>query len=310
MRVVIIGMGRQGQKRVEALKAAGDQAITVDPIVKADYPSLQQVPKNFDAAIICTPNDVKNKLISSLLLGGKHVLIEKPVLATREEFRIWEGMARGNKCVFHVGYNHRHEPSIVRLGEILQTERLGPIYHARMFYGNGTCADIKGSWKDTGGGVIPEVGSHLLDLLRLWFPIDWELHLMNAGRRENAAPERALVLAESAMTAVTADLEMSWWSWKNTFTVDIWGEKGSAHLNGFRKWLGSELTVYNRVLPSGLPEEIYHVRDNGFDRTWEHEWDYFSLCCRSGRAYTDFDHQIWLARQIKELSERAVELCR
>ena len=39
-----------------------------------------------------------------------------------------------------------------------------------MFYGNGTARLVRESaWRDAGAGVLPDLGSHLLDTARFWF---------------------------------------------------------------------------------------------------------------------------------------------
>ena len=48
--------------------------------------------------------------------------------------------------------------------------RSGRIYRCRMFYGNGTARLVRDSaWRDQGAGVLPDLGSHLLDTARFWF---------------------------------------------------------------------------------------------------------------------------------------------
>ena len=36
---------------------------------------------DYDAALVCTPDDAKIELLTYLLGNGKHVLVEKPLLA-------------------------------------------------------------------------------------------------------------------------------------------------------------------------------------------------------------------------------------
>ena len=56
---------------------------------------------------------------------------------------------------------------------------LGKVYHCRMFYGNGTARLVRDSaWRDKGAGVLPDLGSHLLDTINFWFdvmPTDWRV---------------------------------------------------------------------------------------------------------------------------------------
>ena len=54
---------------------------------------------------------------------------------------------------------------MMSLKKLIQSKTLGKIYNCRFFYGNGTSYLVKTSkWRDSGLGVITDIGSHLLDL--------------------------------------------------------------------------------------------------------------------------------------------------
>ena len=48
---------------------------------------------------------------------------------------------------------------------------------------------------------------------------------------------------------------MSLCMWKNTFSCDVIGSKGSAHLNSLCKWSRNEFIYRKRKIPSGKPIE-------------------------------------------------------
>jgi hypothetical protein len=59
MRVIVVGLGVQGRKRVAV---AGEEVVgTVDPVQPdAGYRKLGDVPTDaYDAAVVCVPDDVK-----------------------------------------------------------------------------------------------------------------------------------------------------------------------------------------------------------------------------------------------------------
>src|SRR3954469_21658285 len=85
MRVVVVGYGVQGKKR---LRVAGEDGIGfVDPAAPdANWADIKAVALDqFDAALVCTPDAPKVELLSYLLGHGKHVLVEKPLHAGCEE---------------------------------------------------------------------------------------------------------------------------------------------------------------------------------------------------------------------------------
>jgi hypothetical protein len=74
------------------------------------------------------------------------------------------------------------------------------------------------------------------------------------------------------------------------------GEQGSAHVDCLCKWGPSTLTVRNRVLPSGKPDERVVTLEQR-DPTWVAEYDYFkALCARGG---TNIDNDIWINSTLK-----------
>src|SRR5205807_8968424 len=103
--------------------------------------------------------------------NGKHVLVEKPLWAGDEDsIARLEAVARSQGVICYVAYNHRFEPHFVRMREAVFSGKLGALYHCRMFYGNGTARLVRESqWRDQGAGVLPDLGSHLLDTAHVWF---------------------------------------------------------------------------------------------------------------------------------------------
>src|ERR1700722_10470147 len=145
MRVIVVGLGIQGRERRAV--AAGDIVATVDPVISdADYESIQDVPLDlYDAALVCTPDAAKFPILSFLLSNGKHVLVEKPLLEEASRIRALQQLAAESGVTCYTAYTHRFEPHIVRLRALLNQGAIGKIYHARLFYGNGTAMDVKNS---------------------------------------------------------------------------------------------------------------------------------------------------------------------
>lgn len=307
MRVIVVGLGVQGHKR--RTTAGSDAVATVDPVnPDAQYRRVEDVaPASYDAALVCTPDEPKMAVLEYLLGHGKHVLVEKPLWTPRDEdIESLQRIARAKDAVCYTAYNHRFEPHYVRMHETIESGVLGQLYHCRMFYGNGTARLVRDSaWRDSGAGVLPDLGSHLLDTARFWFGTladDFEVHA--ARRFENRAPDHVVI--GSRRTRPQLELEMTLLSWRNHFTCDLFAERGSAHIQSLCKWGPTTFTLRTRVLPSGRPDE-----DNATltqpDPTWALEYEHFrSLCAR--RTPTDLSRDLWLQRTLRKLGERAVQL--
>jgi scyllo-inositol 2-dehydrogenase (NADP+) len=300
VRVVVAGLGIQGYKRRH--HAGPDLEASVDPVnPEADFRNLQDVPLNrYDAVLACIPDEPKGELLRYCLENGKHVLVEKPLWTDADgDISSLEALARTNNVVCYTAYNHRFEPHFVRMRELIASGVLGEIYSCRMFYGNGTARLVRDSvWRDKGDGVLPDLGSHLLDTCRFWFgPQLGEFQLAAAHRFENQAPDHVVITAERGAPRI--ELEMTLCMWRNHFTCDILAERGTAHIESLCKWGPSTFTHRVRVLPSGRPPEsaVTLVRA---DPTWEAEYAHFKALVTSGAA-TDLGTDLWLQSNLRRL---------
>lgn len=300
MKAIVVGLGVQGYKRK---KFAGDDFVaSVDPVNQdADYRAVEDVPlADYDAALCCIPDEPKIDILKFLLSNGKHVLVEKPLWAAHDDdIAGIEKLAQDKAVLCRTAYNHRFEPHFARMRDLIVSGRLGEIYRCRMFYGNGTARLVRDSdWRDAGAGVLPDLGSHLLDTARFWFgDIGENFHVVSADAFENKSPDHVVI--QSTGTRPKIELEMTLLSWRNDFTCDIHAEKGSAHIRSLCKWGPSVFTFRERILPSGRPPEHAEtlVRE---DPTWSLEYDQFRAMCRDGQR-TDLSRDIWLNRLLRNL---------
>src|SRR5689334_13908026 len=305
MRVVIVGLGVQGRKR-RAI-AGPDAVASVDPVNReADCRQITDVPlADYDAALVCTPDEAKLELLNYLLDNGKHVLVEKPLLAP--DARTLErlaALARSRGCICYTAYNHRFEPHFIRMKEVVESGALGRIYLCRMFYGNGTARDVRNSlWRDRGAGVLPDLGSHLLDTALFWFgQIDAPFSVWSADRFENQTYDHLIF---GARGEPVLEMEITLVSWRNHFTADVYGERGSAHIESLCKWGPSTFIRRTRVLPSGRPPEEATTLVQS-DPTWAAEYEHFKqLCAGSADPASALAADIRLNRILSELARQA-----
>jgi predicted dehydrogenase len=302
MKVVIVGLGIQGRKR---MAIAGPEVVaTVDPVEPAaKFRRVEEVPLGeFEAACVCTPDSEKIHILTYLLSHGKHVLVEKPLLASDStRLRVLDELARQSRAVCYTAYNHRFEPNLAKLKTVLDTRVLGEVYLVRAFYGNGTARDVRNSsWRDMGLGVLADLGSHLLDLCLFCFgspaspPEVW-----SCNRFENVAPDHVQF---GFPGRPTFEFEASLVSWRNSFSFEVFGERGSVHVFGLCKWGPSALVTRRRVLPSGKPDEDSHILEQA-DPTWAAEYGHFVALC--GRGGTNTENDVWINDSLNELGRSA-----
>lgn len=307
MKVIVVGLGVQGHKR---RAIAGDECVAVvDPYhTEADYKAVEDVPlKEFDAALICTPDEAKVDILRYLLGHGKHILVEKPLLgASRDELTELASLVKDKGVCCYTAYNHRFEPHFVRMKDVLDSGVLGQVYAIRMFYGNGTARLVRESeWRDQGAGVLPDLGSHLLDTFDFWLGRpDQSFSMISANAFENKAADHCVFGSHGSLNL---EAEMTLLSWRNHFTADVFAEKGSAHIRSLCKWGPSSFTLRDRKLPSGRPDEETITLTHP-DPTWRHEYEHFKSLCATGAS--NIENDIWIQDELSRLSGQSVEMCK
>jgi len=304
MKAIVVGLGVQGYKR---RKFAGpDYVASVDPVNKeAEYRAIEDVPvSSYDTALVCIPDEPKIEVLTYLLKNGKHVLVEKPLWAADDrQIGTLDHLARAKGVVCYTAYNHRFEPHYIRMRDLVVSGKLGTIYRCRMFYGNGTARLVRDSaWRDQGAGVLPDLGSHLLDTAKFWFgELGEDAQIVSVNCFETRAPDHVVIASKT--TQPKLEFEMTLLSWRNHFTCDVFAEKGTAHIRSLCKWGPTTFTYRRRILPSGRPpeESVTLVQD---DPTWALEYDHFKALCEQGAA-TDLSNDLWLNRLLRRLGQDA-----
>ncbi len=192
LRLALIGCGALAELYyAPALAAvAGSSALQVAVLVDPDekrrarlgrwFPAARQVGDDammaageVDLAILASPPRFHAAQAERLLLGGVHVLCEKPMATSGGEARRMMGAAKAAQRLLAVGMFRRFFPTAQHVKDLVTGGALGA---ARSFVWseggvfNWPAATPSFFQKTTsGGGVLADVGPHVLDLLLWWF---------------------------------------------------------------------------------------------------------------------------------------------
>lgn len=111
------------------------------------YPSFTALLADREVAIvlIATPNDVHKTLAIRALEAGKHVICEKPVALTVDEFKAMMAVADKMGRMLIVHQNRRWDEDFLTVRRLWQEKRIGDIFHveSRVQGANG----IPGDWR-------------------------------------------------------------------------------------------------------------------------------------------------------------------
>ncbi len=172
--VSIVGCADSDQASAEALARKITQSGNSAPTAAfADHRDLlRQV--HPDALFIFTPHIWHYRLAMDALQAGCHVFIEKPLSTNVQEAADIVGLARGRGLKVAVGHQYRLGPSLVEARRLLNERTIGPLalvtaalaqpWLARQV---GPENDWRYDRKVAGGGILADMGDHLIDTL-LW----------------------------------------------------------------------------------------------------------------------------------------------
>ena len=143
MNVLLVGLGRWGEKHLRVLGELGATVWVADVVPErlawairhgvapsravADYRSALG---GVDAVDVVTPAESHWSIARSCLAAGRHCFVEKPLARTLAEARLLEAAADAAGLVVQVGHIFRFHPVTATLGEALAAGRIGAVRYA------------------------------------------------------------------------------------------------------------------------------------------------------------------------------------
>ena len=148
--------------RAEALASehAGAVATTsVDELLATD---------GLDAVVVAVPNHLHKPCAVAALRAGKDVLLEKPMAMSTAECDEIMTARRESGRIVQMGFVSRYAPAAAAARRLVEGGRLGRVYHARVQWYRRRGIPGLGGWftsrEQSGGGVLIDLGVHLIDL--------------------------------------------------------------------------------------------------------------------------------------------------
>jgi myo-inositol 2-dehydrogenase / D-chiro-inositol 1-dehydrogenase len=126
---------------------------------------------DIDAVIVSAPTYLNAGLAISAARAGKHVYIEKPATITRREALDLQEAVRQADVRATIGFNRRYHPLCKHARTLIAAGAIGSVRSVLSTFCEPLPAETMPAWKrrrSTGGGVLLDLASHHVDLLR-WF---------------------------------------------------------------------------------------------------------------------------------------------
>ena len=247
---------------------------------------------NIDIVIICTPDSTHANLVTKFLRGGKHVLCEKPLARTKDDFNIIKKELEKSRKVLQVGMNCRFREQYYKPKEIIAKGELGKLRFLKSTYVANAVESVKKHekpwWLEYPSDIFPFLhggGIHCIDLLR-WnggkvkkvFATSTSFELKKELKSDTFS-----ILLEFE-NGVLADCSISASAFRpNLFEFDYWLTSGSIINNTkvFGKknnqvFLSDEIKIEQKIIDLGLQfenmlESIECNKSplNSFEEAWE-----------------------------------------
>jgi predicted dehydrogenase len=125
---------------------------------------------DIDIIHVCTPNKFHKEQVLAALAAGKHVYCDKPLCVSREEADEISAALPAASGIHQMVLHNRFFPATMKAKELIQGGLLGYVLALRAAYLHSGSVDQSAplKWKLdaslAGGGVLFDLGSHVLDL--------------------------------------------------------------------------------------------------------------------------------------------------
>jgi predicted dehydrogenase len=205
------------------------------PRYTTDYRELLGSP-DIDAVYIATPPDTHAFYTIEAARHGKAVYVEKPMARTTEECREMIKVCGEMGVPLHVAYYRRGQPKFLKAKELLDSGVIGQIRSFSYLY---ACPapdiDPERPWllkkEKAGGGMLYDVGSHMIDILLFMLGEPLEV----SGRSANLSQKYGTDDTSSAffrfVSGVQGALQLSFSAAERIDRLWIFGSDGSLALS-------------------------------------------------------------------------------
>ncbi|MBI5833775.1 MAG: Gfo/Idh/MocA family oxidoreductase [Armatimonadetes bacterium] len=212
-----------------------------------------------EAVYIATPPASHRALVEAAAAAGRHILLEKPMALTVADCEAMEQAAERAGVLLSVCFPMRHSAAMVRLRDWLLAGDLGDCTYLRAQMAKWYPLDAV-LWRadpaQAGGGVVMDLGSHLLDLAV------WLVGPLASVEAQVASRAWAVPVEDSALLALRFEsgalgvLEMSFATAGNHTAVEVYGTHGTARQVDGGLWRSTPAGVEEVVLAE---DDVYRL---------------------------------------------------
>jgi len=182
------------QRQAEARRAHPESQVVSDPAEVFERASAH------DFVVVAAPNEVHVELTRRALDAGLPVVVDKPLAPTAVDARLLVEQAERLGVLITVFMNRRWDSDQLTLRRLLENRKLGEVirYESRLERWRPALSERK-PWREVsapeaGGGVLLDLGSHLVDQAIVLFGAVVRIYAELESRRGGADDDAFLAL--------------------------------------------------------------------------------------------------------------------
>jgi predicted dehydrogenase len=226
-----------------------------------DYKELLKDP-SVDAVVIALPTHLHLDSAKQAAEANKHIFLEKPMARTVSEAKEILSCTQKNGVKLMMGYHLRFHDSFRDMKEQINSGVLGDVESAfatfvssgPFFHRNEDNAPVPvPEWwfnkQLTGGGVLVDMGCHMINLLRFFFGevVTIQSHF---GYRFNMDFEDSALCMARFDSGTVAVLNVGWFSQEYSLKVELFG---SVKHSMFENVTSNPFSTITQTLATGIP---------------------------------------------------------
>ena len=245
-----VGLGAIGQLHLKhGLKLANAEVVAVADTSKSalerakasgvkttytDYNEMFKDPQ-VDAVLISLPTHLHLKCASQAAEAKKDIFLEKPIAVTVEEAKEVISAAQRNSIKLMIGYPMRFNKNFIKVKEDMENGLIGdvenahatyissgPFYHRADGHSPVPVPDWWFNTKLTGGGVLVDLGCHIINLLRFLLGEIVDIKGQFGYRYNMDFEDSAMCLARFSSGSLAA-INVGWYSQEYVLRIDLLG---------------------------------------------------------------------------------------
>eukprot|EP00747_Dinoflagellata_sp_TGD_P088390 gnl/TRDRNA2_/TRDRNA2_163984_c0_seq1.p1 gnl/TRDRNA2_/TRDRNA2_163984_c0~~gnl/TRDRNA2_/TRDRNA2_163984_c0_seq1.p1 ORF type:complete len:253 (+),score=57.81 gnl/TRDRNA2_/TRDRNA2_163984_c0_seq1:110-868(+) len=242
--------------------------------------------------------ETHHQYVMKALEAGKHVMVEKPVGATRMEIDEMRICAERKGLVCMPGHNYIYEPQMLRMKETIESGAIGRVVQLYVFYNIKHCEEVAKKYP----GVIRQIMTHHAYVtLYLMGEAPTSVSGMKSTINDGTVPQENLAVvmmqmksgAISVMQTSFANDDHTSEPW--SFYVKVLGTEGGARYS-YNDYIDNRKAVVHSHTYLAYPHAVRAVSDYFVEK-----------CLKQGESPLSDMKDAALCLQILEAAERSIE---